>query len=355
MSRLRRITDFGQQIWLDKLSRQLLRSGRLQRWIEEDAIAGVTSNPTIFHQAIAEDPLYQEDLARLRAEEPDPERRFEALVLPDVREACDLLRPLYDASQGDKGYVSFEVSPRLAQDAADTLAAAKRLWAAIDRPNAMIKIPATRACLPAIRDAIAAGLNVNVTLMFSPRHLDAVFVAYQDGLAARHAAGLPVTGIRGVASVFLSRLDSRLDPHLTETAPPLRGRIAIASARGAYAHWQTTFEGDGFAALRAAGARPMSCLWASTGTKDPAYSDVLYVEQLIGPGTVNTVPDATLAAFADHGEAAETLTRDLEAARRQLAELAALGIDLDAEGERLQQEGLEAFERAFDALLDLVD
>jgi transaldolase len=354
MSRLSRIADFGQQVWLDQLSRQLLRGGRLRRLIEEDAIAGVTSNPAIFHQALAEDPLYREDLARLRAEEPDPERRFEALVLPDIREACDLLRPRYDASRGDKGYVSFEVSPRLAQDAAATLAEARRLWAAIDRPNAMIKIPATPACLPAIRDAVAAGININVTLIFSPRQLDAVFAAFREGLATRHAAGLPVDGLHGVASVFLSRVDARLDPRLAEAAPELRGTAAIASAKAAYARWQDVFGGDDFAALGAAGARPPSCLWASTGTKDPAYSDVRYVEELIGPDTVNTVPAATLEAFADHGEAAETLTRDLDVARRQLAALAALGIDLDAEGDALQAEGLAAFDRAFDALLERV-
>ncbi|MDC8802352.1 transaldolase [Halomonas pacifica] len=354
MSRLSRIADFGQQVWLDQLSRQWLRGGRLRRLIEEDAVAGVTSNPAIFQQALAEDPLYREDLARLRAAEPDPERRFEALVLPDIREACDLLRPRYDESRGEAGYVSFEVSPRLAQDADATLAEARRLWAAIDRPNAMIKIPATRACLPAIRDAVAAGININVTLIFSPRQLDAVFAAFRDGLAARHAAGLPVAGLRGVASVFLSRVDARLDPRLAEAAPELRGSIAIASARAGYARWQAVFGGDDFAALRAAGARPPSCLWASTGTKDPAYSDVRYVEELIGPDTVNTVPAATLEAFADHGEAAETLTRDLATARRRLAELAELGIDLDAEGEVLQEAGLAAFDRAFDALLERV-
>ncbi|ATJ83591.1 transaldolase [Halomonas beimenensis] len=355
MSRLRRIVDFGQQVWLDNLSRRLLESGRLERWLEEDAIAGVTSNPTIFHKAIAEDPLYQDDLARLRDQEPDPERRFEALVLPDIRAACDLLRPRYEATGGDQGYVSFEVSPHLAQDAAGTLAAAERLWAAIDRPNAMIKIPATRACLPAIRDAIAAGLNVNVTLMFSPRHLDDVFTAYRDGLAARHAAGQPVDHIHAVASFFLSRVDTLIDGQLPESAAHLRGRIAVASAKTAYARWREVFGDEAFATLRAAGARPQSCLWASTGTKNPAYSDVLYVEELIGPDTVNTVPDATLAAFADHGEAAETLTAGLDEARERLAELKALGIDLDDVGERLQREGLAAFERAFDELLRLVD
>lgn len=354
MSRIRRIADFGQQVWLDNLSRHLLESGQLQRWITEDAVAGVTSNPAIFFNAISQDAHYQADLARLKESEPDVERRFEKLVLPDIQAACDLLRPMYGASNGDKGYVSFEVSPRLAQDGAGTLAAAKRLWAAIDRPNAMIKIPATSACLPAIRDSIAAGININVTLMFSPQHLDGVFDAYLAGLSARREAGLPVDHIRSVASFFLSRVDTLVDKQLPESAAALRGQIAVASAKASYVTWQDTFGGARFAALKAAGACPQSCLWASTGTKNPAYSDVLYVEQLIGEDTVNTVPDATLAAFADHGEAAATLTRDVDTAQRQLAEFKALGFDLNALGEQLQQQGLKLFDEAFDKLLQLV-
>lgn len=354
MSRIRRIAHFGQQVWLDNLSRELLHSGKLQRWIDEDAIAGVTSNPAIFFNAIRQDAHYQADLVQLKACEPDPERRFERLVLPDIQAACDLLRPRHEASDGDQGYVSFEVSPQLAQDAAGTLAAARRLWAAIDRSNAMIKIPATRACLPAIRDSIAEGININVTLMFSPRHLEGVFAACLDGLNARHAAGRPLEGVRSVASCFLSRVDSLIDPQLPQATAALRGQIAIASARVAYATWQETFSGDGFAALKAAGARAPSCLWASTGTKNPAYSDVRYVEQLIGPDTVNTVPDATLAAFADHGEAAASLTRDLDEAVRQLSDLAALGFDLDDLGEQLQQDGLRQFDEAYAKLLQRV-
>jgi transaldolase len=218
----------------------------------------------------------------------------------------------------------------------------------------MIKIPATRACLPAIRDSIAEGININVTLMFSPRHLEGVFAACLDGLNARHAAGRPLEGVRSVASCFLSRVDSLIDPQLPQAAAALRGQIAIASARVAYATWQETFSGDGFAALKAAGARAPSCLWASTGTKNPAYSDVRYVEQLIGPDTVNTVPDATLAAFADHGEAAASLTRDLDEAVRQLSDLAALGFDLDDLGEQLQQDGLRQFDEAYAKLLQRV-
>lgn len=354
MSRIRNIAAFGQQVWLDNLSRHLLESGQLKRWLEGDAIAGVTSNPAIFYNAISKDAHYQSDLALLKSTEPDVERRFEKLVLPDIQAACDLLRPLYDTSNGDKGYVSFEVSPRLAQDGAGTFAAAKRLWAAIGRPNAMIKIPATKACLSAIRDSIAAGININITLMFSPQHLTDVFNAYLAGLAARHEAGLPVDHVRSVASFFLSRVDTLVDKLLPDSAAALRGQIAIASAKSAYATWQETFGGTRFASLKAFGARPQSCLWASTGTKNPAYSDVLYVEQLIGEGTVNTVPDATLVAFGDHGEAASTLTRDVDIALRHLAEFKALGFDLDALGEQLQQEGLKLFDEAFDKLMQLV-
>ena len=354
MSRIRRIADFGQQVWLDNLSRHLLESGQLKHWIDEDAIAGVTSNPAIFFNAISKDAHYQADLARLKTTEPDAERRFEKLVLPDIQAACDLLRPLYDASHGDKGYVSFEVSPTLAQDAAGTFAAAQRLWAEIGRPNAMIKIPATKAGLIAIRDSIAAGININVTLMFSPQHLDDVFDAYLAGLTARREAGQPVDHVRSVASFFLSRVDTLIDPQLPDSAAHLRGQIAVASAKSAYATWQETFSGPRFAALKAAGARPQSCLWASTGTKNPAYSDVLYVEQLIGPDTVNTVPDATLAKFADHGEAAATLTKDADVAKQQLAEFKALGFDLDALGEQLQTEGLKLFDEAFEKLIALV-
>lgn len=354
MSRIRRISDFGQQVWLDNLSRHLLESGQLKRWIEEDAIAGVTSNPAIFFNAIRSDVHYQFDLARLKSDEPNEERRFERLVLPDIQAACDLLRPLYDASHGDKGYVSFEVSPHLAHDAAGTLAAARRLWAEIDRPNAMIKIPATKAGLTAIRDSIAAGININVTLMFSPQHLADVFHAYLEGLSARHAAGQPVDHIRSVASFFISRVDTLVDKLLPESAAGLRGEIAVASAKASYATWQETFGGERFAALKAAGARPQSCLWASTGTKSPMYSDVLYVEQLIGADTVNTVPDATLAVFADHGEAAATLIHGLDEARQQLADFKALGFDLNALGEQLQVEGLQLFDEAFAKLMELM-
>lgn len=351
-SRLQAVAGLGQQIWLDNLSRHLLAGGSdsaLARWIREDAIAGVTSNPAIFHNAIKNDAGYQADLAALRQSIPGQdaaatEARFEALVLPDVRQACDLLLPLYTASRQDAGYVSFEVSPALAHDAAGTFAAAQRLWAAIGRPNLMIKIPATAAGLQAIEDTIAAGINVNVTLIFSAAQLDAVQAAHRRGLARRAAAGLPVAAIASVASVFISRTDTLLDPKLP---PALQGKTAIALARVAYAQWLAS-------PAPAAGAPRQKLLWASTGTKNPAYRDVLYVEQLIGAQTVNTVPDATLAAFRDHGEAAATLADGLAEAEQVLAGVGALGIALDQVGDDLQAVGLKQFEDAFAQLLALV-
>lgn len=344
MSRIAAIAQHGQQIWLDNLSRHLLTAGELARWITDDAIAGVTSNPAIFYNAIRTDTAYASALATARASTVDPEKRFEYLALPDVQAACDLLRPQYDAHAGHAGFVSFEVSPALAHDAAGTLAAARRLWAEIDRPNAMIKIPATAAGLVAITDAIAAGINVNVTLIFSPAQLAAVQAAYRAGIAQRVAAGQPVDRIASVASVFISRLDSLLDPRLPAG---LRGKTAIAMARQAYAEWQNQPALPG-------GAHPQMLLWASTSSKNPAYRDVIYVESLIGEGTVNTVPDATLAAFRDHGEAASRLATDPEGTAHQLAAIAALGIDLDTVGDELQAAGLQQFDEAFGKLLDLV-
>ncbi len=344
MSRIAAISPYGQQIWLDNLSRQLLESGDLARWIADDAIAGVTSNPAIFYNAIRTDAAYQAAVADLKNTAVDAEKRFETLVLPDVQKACDLFRPLYDKRAGEAGFVSFEVSPTLANDAAGTLVAARRLWAEIDRPNAMIKIPATQAGMTAIADAIADGINVNVTLIFSPGQLADVQTAYRSGIERRFSAALPVDRIASVASVFISRLDSLLDPKLPAE---LQGKTAIAMASKAFAEWQTspTLPGN---------ARQQMLLWASTSSKNPNYRDVLYVEQLIGAGTVNTVPDATLIAFRDHGEAAATLAQNSASAERQLAAVAALGIDLDTVGEALQSTGLQQFAEAFAKLLELV-
>lgn len=344
MSRIAAIAPFGQQIWLDNLTRELLASGELARWIAEDAIAGVTSNPAIFYNAIRTDARYQAAVAEMKSSAVDAEKRFEMLALPDVQAACDLFLPLYQQSEGRAGFVSFEVSPTLADDAAGTLAAARRLWAEIGRPNAMIKIPATQAGLTAIADAIADGININVTLIFSPAQVADVQAAYRAGIERRFAAGLPVDRIASVASVFISRLDSLLDAKLPAE---LQGKTAIAFARSEFARAQT------FPALPG-NARQQMLLWASTSTKNPSYRDVIYVEQLIGAGTVNTVPDATLVAFRDHGEAAATLGSNAEETEAQLAAVAALGIDLDTVGEELQAAGLKQFDEAFAKLLDLV-
>jgi len=344
MSRIKAIAPFGQQIWLDNLTRELLDSGELARWIADDAIAGVTSNPAIFYNALQRDSAYQTAIAALKGSPLSAEQRFETLVLPDIQRACDLFSPVYQASGGDAGFVSFEVAPELAHDAAGTLSAARRLWRAINRPNAMIKIPATQAGLTAIADAIAEGMNINVTLIFSAQQIAAVQAAYRRGIERRHAAQQPVAGIASVASVFISRLDSRLDPELPIE---LQGKTAIALAKSQYAEWQQ-------AAPLPGNARRQKLLWASTSTKNPAYRDVIYVEDLIGPNTVNTVPDATLVAFREHGEAAPRLSTDVAAAQQQLAAVAALGIDLAVIGEELQAAGLQQFAEAFAKLLALV-
>jgi len=354
---LLRLHALGQRIWLDNLSRTLLREGTLQQLIRDDRIAGVTSNPSIFFKAISESPHYLNELQRLRA---DPalsaEQRYEALAIADIQGACDLLAPLHRSTHGDDGYVSLEVSPALAHDAEATVAAGLRLKAAVARDNLMIKVPATAAGLQAIETLAARGCSVNVTLMFSLRHVRDVHAAWLRGISALVAAGGDPRPVRSVASVFLSRVDTMIDRQLESiggNALALRGKTAVAMARSAYAEDRERRTQHAHAALVARGMHPQRLLWASTGTKNPAYSDVMYVESLIGPDTVNTLPDATLAAFRDHGRAEETLTQDLDAARAQLAAVRDLGIDLDAAGEQLQAEGLKQFSDAFDQLLKL--
>ncbi|HEY0061918.1 MAG TPA: transaldolase [Telluria sp.] len=350
-SRLKAVADLGQQIWLDNLSHELVTSGALAAWIADDGIQGVTSNPSIFFNAISKDPAYQAALPALRSAIADPEARFEALVLPDVQRACDLLAPLYAQTDGKAGFVSFEVSPRLAHNAVGTVADAARLWAAIDRPNAMIKIPATEAGISALEDVIFAGINVNVTLIFGPRQLLAVRAAHRRGLARRLEAKLSVQRIASVASVFISRVDAAVDALLPPSAAHLKGKAAIAAARVAYHEAQND---AGFAIFSAFGATPQWLLWASTGTKDPAMRDVTYVEELIGAATVNTVPDATMLAFRDHGEARASLGEGLDDARVVLAQLGRHGIELDTIGNDLLGKGLTQFEQAHANLLALL-
>ena len=350
-SRIKAIAELGQQVWLDKLSGELISSGTLAAWIADHGVQGVTSNPSMLLNAIAHDASYQAALPALRCAHADPEARFEALVLPDVQRACDLFAPLYAGSDGKTGFVSFDVSPRLAHDAVGTVADAKRLWAAIGRPNAMITIPASEAGIAALEEVIFAGINVNVTLIFGPRQLRAVRAAHRRGLARRLEAKLSVQRIASVASVLISRVDAAVDALLPPSAAHLKGKAAVSSARLAH----RDFVADhGFAVFAAFGATPQWLLWASTATHDPAMRDVTYVEELIGAATVNTVPDATLLAFCEHGEARPSLAEGVEQAQAVITQLGRHGIELDTIGNDLLSRGLTQLEQAHANLLALL-
>jgi len=338
MTKLHELTDLGQAIWLDYIRRSFITLGDLQALIDE-GLRGVTSNPTIFEKAIAGSTDYDEDLHRLVEEGETVEEIYEALALDDIRRAADLLRPVYDGSTwlttgqtgGADGYVSLEVSPALAYDTEGTIAEARRLFAALDRPNVMIKVPATPAGIPAIEALIGEGINVNVTLMFSLAHYEAVSEAYIAGLEKLAAAGGDLSKVASVASFFISRVDSAVDRALEEISDrTLQGKIAIANAKVTYARFREVFSGERWKRLAALGARVQRPLWASTSTKNPLYPDTLYVDGLIGSDTVNTVPPATLNSFRDHGTVAPTLEVGLGEARAQLAHLAELGVDLHA-------------------------
>ena len=356
MNALQQTKQLGQSIWLDNLSRTLIREGGLQKLIAGDGVSGVTSNPAIFFNAISKSPYYKDDVARLKAANTPAEPLYEALVIPDIQAACDLMLPEYQRTQGRDGYVSLEVSPALAHDAAGTVAAGLRLKAAVNRKNLLIKVPATTAGLTAIEELIAQGCSVNVTLMFSLTHVDQVANAYITGLERLAKAGGNLGAVKSVASLFLSRVDTLVDKQLEAAGnKALQGKAGVALARLAYAAYQKTFQSTRFDALANQGAMPQTMLWASTGAKNPAYSDVLYVENLIGPDTINTVPDATLAAFRDHGKAANTLTVGAVDAQAQFDALAMAGIDMHAVGNQLQSEGVNLFEQAFDDLLKLLE
>lgn len=352
---LTEIKNFGQSIWLDNLSRTLLLEGGLENYIEHDGVTGVTSNPAIFQKAIAESPYYKDELMRLRDSGLSLEQRFETLAVADVQAACDLLRPVWEKTQGDDGYVSLEVSPSLAADEENTVAAGKRLYAAVNRPNVLIKVPATPQGVLAFETLIANGVSVNVTLIFSLHHYMQVAEAYIRGLKRWVKSGGDARKIKSVASVFLSRVDTLVDKKLTalgtETALQLRGKSAVAMAKLAYQRYKELFHGPLFAELKAVGARPQYPLWASTGTKNPAYSDILYMATLIGPETVNTVPDSTLALFRDHGTAAATLERDIAQTQQEYLALEQMGVNMRDAGDDLQVEGVQLFQDAFDKLL----
>jgi transaldolase len=343
----------GQSPWYDYITRELIASGRLARLIEDDGLRGMTSNPTIFEKAIAGSADYDADIARLAAEGHSPGEVFEALAVQDVRAACDVFRPLYDASGGADGLVSLEVSPELAHDTEATIAEAGRLWAALDRPNAMIKIPGTEAGLAAITASLAAGISVNVTLLFSVERYESVIDAFLSGVSLRRASGHPVDRLASVASFFVSRVDGRIDPMLDQAGDPhgLRGTIAIANAGMAYAAFERALATPRWRALAAAGARPQRPLWASTSTKDPRYPDVYYVEALVAGDTVNTLPPDTFLAYRDHGKPEPRIAAAMASASSRLEALASMGIDLADVTRYLEEDGVAKFAASYRQLL----
>jgi transaldolase len=353
MNSLKQLQDCGQSIWLDYIRRDLLTSGEFQRLVEEDGVHGVTSNPTIFDKAITAGTAYDDALRLLLLTDPDRDAQtlFESLEIEDLQMAADILRPVYDQTEGADGFVSIEVSPRLAYDRAASIAEAQRLWKAVNRPNLMVKIPSTVAGIQAVEVLIAEGININITLMFSLAHYEAVAQAYLRGLKRNPKPHQ----VSSVASFFVSRVDTEVDRALQTMGTPealsLRGKIAIANARVVYRRFREIFLGSHFEEFRSRGARLQRPLWASTGTKNPAFSDVLYVEELIGPHTINTIPPATLNAFRDHGRVQLKLEAGEQDAEQTLARLAKLGIDLGAITEKLLADGIVAFAHSLDELL----
>jgi transaldolase len=364
---LAELTAAGVAIWLDDLSRERLRSGNLAALVRDRHVVGVTTNPTIFQKALEKGNAYDEQVADLALRGVDVGEALRMIQTADVREACDLLRPAYDASGGADGRVSIEVDPRLAHDGERTVAEARALWWLVDRPNVFIKIPAIRESIPAITTCLAEGISVNVTLIFSLSSYEAVMDAFLAGLEQRLARGASLDGLESVASFFVSRVDTEIDHRLdviakesgdtarVETAQRLRGQAAIANARLAYQAYERVFSSDRWNALEVQGARPQRPLWASTGVKDPAYDDTRYVVELVAPGTVNTMPEPTLDAVADHGVLkGATAAQGYDAARAVLDDLAVIGVGYDDVIEVLEREGVEKFEVSFAALVDQV-
>jgi transaldolase len=361
---LKQLETFGQSIWLDYIRRDLIVGGELKRLIEEDGLRGMTSNPAIFEKAIAESSDYDADIHALTSLGKNTEDIYEKLSQSDVQAAADVFRPLYDATGGQDGYVSLEVNPHLAHDTHGTIREARRLREVLNRNNVLIKVPATDEGLPAIRQLISEGISVNVTLLFGLPRYRQVAEAYIDGLEAHASHGQPVNQIVSVASFFLSRIDTMVDPMLeeimahggeaAETAKKIHGQTAIASAKKAYQIYKEIFGGERFKKMAHQGARAQRLLWASTGTKNPSYRDVKYVEELIGPDTVNTIPPETLNAYRDHGDPKERLEQGVEEALGLLQKLPSLGIDLDHVTQTLEKEGVEKFNKPFDILMNVL-
>jgi transaldolase len=353
-SRLNNLSALGQSVWIDFLSRNLVHQGELARMMEEDAVTGVTSNPTIFQKAISEGSAYDEQLRDLVGHEQDAKEIFIALAARDVGDACDLMRSAWDEGEGLRGYVSMEVDPTLANDSDATLAEAKRLHSLVDKPNLYVKIPATQEGLGPIEEMIALGKSINVTLIFSLERHREVMEAYIRGIERLIEVGGDPRPVSSVASYFVSRVDTEADKRLDEIGghDELKGKLAVANAKLAYQSWKEVFSGERWEALEAKGASKQWCLWASTSTKNPAYSDVMYVEDLIGSHTVNTMPEETIQAFQDHGKVALTLERDLGEARGVFAAVEAAGISYDDVTRTLEVEGVQKFTDSFEDLLD---
>jgi len=354
---LAELSAAGVSIWLDDLSRERLRTGNLEELVRDKHIVGVTTNPSIFQKAMSEGAAYDDQLRDLALRGTDVGEAVRALQAFDVRWGCDVLRPVYDATDGVDGRVSYEVDPRIAHDCDKTVAEAKALWWLVDRPNMFIKIPATREGLPAITQSLAEGISVNVTLIFSLERYDRVMEAFLDGMEQAKANGHDLSRLASVASFFVSRVDTEIDKRLDKagSGSELRGKAAIANAQLAYEHYEKVFSSDRWKALEQAGAKPQRPLWASTGVKDPTYDDTRYVVELVAPGTVNTMPEATLEAVADHGTIrGDTVTSSYAGAQQALDDLKAAGIDYDAVVEQLEVEGVQKFEDAWNELIESV-
>jgi transaldolase len=353
-NRLLALPAAGQSVWLDFIDRRMLQDGSLARLIREDGLRGMTSNPTIFEKALAESTAYDAQIASAPAGA-TPWDVFELVETSDVRTACDIFADVYRETQGEDGFVSIEVSPGVANDAQATIAEARRLWASVARPNVMVKVPGTEEGAKAVRQLISEGINVNITLLFAIAAHDRVIEAYLSGLEARADAGQPIDHIASVASFFVSRVDSEVDKRLDASsdpaAPGLKGKAAIANARLAYRLFTERFSGPRWERLRKLGARVQRPLWASTSTKNPAYRDVMYVEALIGPHTVNTLPPATVDAFRDHGETARTVDQGWAEAESVITRLASAGAPMDVVTDKLLADGLASFQKSFDGLL----
>lgn len=367
MSKLKELERFDQSVWIDFIRRSLLTDGGLEKLVREDAVKGLTSNPAIFEKAIGSGPEYRAALAEAaRLGDADPERVYERIAITDIQMAADLMKPVYEATSGRDGFVSLEVSPKLANDTARTLSEARRLWDAVARPNLMIKVPGTAAGIPAVEQLITEGINVNVTLLFSVERYVQVAEAYIRGLESRVAVGKPVKGLASVASFFVSRIDTEIDGRLEALAKSaksdaqraklirLRGKAAVANAKQAYAHYKRATSRDRWKSLGRHGAHPQRLLWASTSTKNPDYPDTLYVDELIGPETVNTMPPNTLDAFRDHGKLEAKLERDLSGAGAVFADLEHAGISINGVTDKLLTDGVKLFANAFDRLLEAV-